>query len=154
MPGLSTLEFFEDDRGRSPVEKWMDDDLTDLELAALLSAFEHVLSHHGLNVCASEWGKQLGDGLFEFRVRHTAAEIDSMFGGAPPGKGHGKSCCASSATPSVTRSSSCSTATTRARTQRQAPAAGDPPGPQALGGVQAAPGPGAQVRAARRGARE
>lgn len=90
MPGQFTLEFFEDDRSRSPVEKWMDEDLTDVELAALLSAFEHVLSHHGLNVCASEWGKQLGDGLFEFRVRHTAGEIDSMFGGAPPGKGHGK----------------------------------------------------------------
>lgn len=90
MPGLFTIEFFEDDRGRSPVEKWMDGDLSDLELAALLSAFEHVLSHQGLNVCGSEWGKQLGEGLFEFRVRHTAEEIDAMFGGEPPGKGHGR----------------------------------------------------------------
>lgn len=87
MPGLFMIEFFEDDRGRSPVEKWMDGDLSDLELAALLSAFEHVLSHHGLNVCGSEWGKQLGEGLFEFRVRHTAEEIDAMFGGEPPRKG-------------------------------------------------------------------
>jgi hypothetical protein len=47
----------------------MDGDLTDIELAALLSALEHVLSHRGVNVCASGWGKQLGDGLFEFRVR-------------------------------------------------------------------------------------
>jgi hypothetical protein len=90
MPGLFTIEFFEDDRGRRPVEKWMEEDLTDIELAALLSAFEHVLSHHGVNVCGGEWGKQLGEGLFEFRVRHTAEEIDAMFGGAPPGKGHGR----------------------------------------------------------------
>jgi hypothetical protein len=90
MPGLFTIGFFEDENGRSPIEQWMDDELTDLELAALLSALEHVLSHLGVNVCASEWGKQLGDGLFEFRVRHTAEEIDSMFGGATPGKGHGK----------------------------------------------------------------
>lgn len=90
MPGLFTIEFFEDEGGRSPVEEWMEDDLTDIELAALLSGLEHVLSHHGVNVCASEWGKQLGEGLFEFRVRHTAQEIDSMFGDAPPGRGHGR----------------------------------------------------------------
>ena len=34
----------------------------------------------GLDVCGTEWGKQLGEGLFEFRVRHTAAETASMFG--------------------------------------------------------------------------
>jgi hypothetical protein len=90
MPGLFTIEFFQDDSGRSPVEEWMESALTDLELAALLSGFEHVLSHHGVNVCASEWGKQLGEGLFEFRVRHTAEETDSMFGGKPPGTGHGR----------------------------------------------------------------
>jgi hypothetical protein len=90
MPGLFTIEFFEDDRGRSPVEKWMEGDLTDVELAALLSGFEHVLSHLGVNVCGSEWGKQLGEGLFEFRIRHTAEEIRSMFGGAPPGRGHAR----------------------------------------------------------------
>jgi hypothetical protein len=89
MPGLFTIEFFEDEGGRSPVEEWMESDLTDVGLAALLSGLEHVLSHHGVNVCAGEWGKQLGEGLFEFRIRHTAQEIDSMFGGAPPGKGHG-----------------------------------------------------------------
>ena len=39
--GEFTIEFFEDDDGRSPVEEWMDSDLTDLELAALLSGLEH-----------------------------------------------------------------------------------------------------------------
>lgn len=83
--GLFTIEFFEEDGGRSPVEQWMDSKLTDLELSALLSAFEHVLSHHGVNVCATEWGKQLGDSLFEFRVRHTADEITTMFGSGSGG---------------------------------------------------------------------
>ena len=27
-------------------------------------------------------GKQLGEGLFEFRIRHTSAEIEHMFAGA------------------------------------------------------------------------
>ena len=29
--------------------------------------------------CAGEWGKQLGDGLFEFRTRHTAEEVVALF---------------------------------------------------------------------------
>ena len=79
--GEFTIEFFEDDDGRSPVEEWMDSDLTDLELAALLSGLEHVLSRRGIDVCKTEWGKQLGEGLFEFRIRHSAAEIEHMFTG-------------------------------------------------------------------------
>ena len=79
--GELTIEFFEDDDGRSPVEEWMDSDLTDLELAALVSGLEHVLSHRGIDVCRTEWGKQLGEGLFEFRIRHSAAEIEHMFTG-------------------------------------------------------------------------
>lgn len=68
----------------------MDSDLTDVELAALLSAVEQVLSHRGIDVCGSEWGKHLGESLFEFRVRHTAEEIEAMFWGAPPGGKGGK----------------------------------------------------------------
>lgn len=68
----------------------MESDLTDLELAALLSGLEHVLSHRGIAVCDTEWGKQLGGGLFEFRIRHTAAEIERMFAGGPPGGKGGK----------------------------------------------------------------
>jgi hypothetical protein len=80
-PGLFTLVFFEEPSGRRPVEDWMESELSDLELAALIAGFEHVLSYHGIGVCQSEWGKQLGEGLFEFRIRHTATEIRRMFGG-------------------------------------------------------------------------
>lgn len=84
--GLFTIEFFEEPSGRRPVEDWMESELSDVELAALLAGFEHVLSHQGIGVCQSEWGKQLGEGLFEFRIRHTAAEIQRMFGGETRGE--------------------------------------------------------------------
>ncbi len=91
MPGgLFTIEFFEDDNGRSPVEEWMDSDLTDVELAALLAGIEHMLSHRGIDVCGTEWGKQLGEGVFEFRIRHTSAEIERMFTDASSGRPEGK----------------------------------------------------------------
>jgi len=34
-----------------------------------------ILEHEGINVCNSEYGKPLGDGLYEFRLRHDAEEI-------------------------------------------------------------------------------
>jgi hypothetical protein len=58
----------------------------------MIAAIEQVLSMQGVRVCKSSWGKQLGQGLFEFRVRHTAAEIRRMFGGEPqsrPGEHEG-----------------------------------------------------------------
>lgn len=86
--GVFSIELYEDERGRCPVEEWMDDDLTDTERAALLSALDHVLSHRGIEVCGTEWGKQLGEGLFEFRIRHSADEVEAMFGsGSPQAKG-------------------------------------------------------------------
>jgi hypothetical protein len=80
----AALEFFQDSSGRSPVVDWIEHDLTNVELAALLAGLEHVLSHRGIAVSATEWGKQLGDGLFEFRIRHSAAEIEHMFSAPRP----------------------------------------------------------------------
>lgn len=42
-----------------------------------------VLKVHGTDVCETEWGKNLGDGLYEFRIRHPAGAIQRMF---PPTK--------------------------------------------------------------------
>lgn len=82
------LEFYEDENGRAPCREWMKRDLDELERAALAVAFTHVLQVRGLGVCGTEWGKQLGGGLFEFRIRHSAAEIASMFGGDERATGH------------------------------------------------------------------
>lgn len=38
-------------------------------------AMAEILQAEGINVCRTGYGKQLGDGLFEFRLRHDAAEI-------------------------------------------------------------------------------
>lgn len=112
--GAYTIEFYEED-GRSPVERWMESDLTDVELAALLSALEHVLSHLGVGVCGTEWGKQLGGGLFEFRIRHTANEIRRMHGDPVKGGKPAERCCsASSVMRTAPRLCFSSTATTRA----------------------------------------
>jgi putative component of toxin-antitoxin plasmid stabilization module len=41
-----------------------------------------VLARSGIDLARSEWLKPLGEGLFEFRIRHDAVEIEAMFANA------------------------------------------------------------------------
>jgi hypothetical protein len=63
------VEFFSDDGGRRPVREWLGS-LDQAKRAAAIAAIEVQLADFGLDICATEHGKQLGDGLFEFRIRH------------------------------------------------------------------------------------
>jgi len=47
--------------------------------AALLAALEAILGEQGIGVVGTQYGKSLGQGLYEFRVRHTYAEIARRF---------------------------------------------------------------------------
>ena len=76
-----TTEFYEDDAGRRPVELWMDS-LTVAEFAALRAAILRVLEVRRIELGSTPWLKALGEGLFEFRVRHDAATIEALYGSA------------------------------------------------------------------------
>jgi putative component of toxin-antitoxin plasmid stabilization module len=83
------LEFYEDVRGDSPVLRWLREELTPTQRRAIGVAMTEILQAEGLAVCRSGYGKQLGDGLFEFRLRHDAAEILRSLGKpARPEPGH------------------------------------------------------------------
>jgi putative component of toxin-antitoxin plasmid stabilization module len=71
------LEFYEED-GREPVRDWLDG-LTEHKRAAALRALSIVLADQGIGVAQSEFGKALGGGLYEFRIRHSAREIVDKF---------------------------------------------------------------------------
>ncbi|MDY7544531.1 hypothetical protein QN345_16705 [Cryobacterium sp. 10I1] len=60
------------------------DSLPPYEQAVLIAAIEHVLEVYGIDICAGEWGKSLGDGLYEFRVRKSLQAIFTEAGLAPP----------------------------------------------------------------------
>jgi putative component of toxin-antitoxin plasmid stabilization module len=72
------VEFYADADGNEPCRKWLEK-LSATKRDALVTALEHVLERLGPDVCESEWGKPLGQGLYEFRVRNTAEEIAAMF---------------------------------------------------------------------------
>jgi hypothetical protein len=69
------LEFFADGDGTKPVLEWIRKDLTAAQRRAVGTAMRRVLQVNGVGVCSSSWGKQLGDGLFEFRVRLTGRQM-------------------------------------------------------------------------------
>jgi hypothetical protein len=45
------------------------------EQAVLVAAIEHVLQVYGIDICSGEWGKPLGEGLYEFRIRKSLRTI-------------------------------------------------------------------------------
>lgn len=77
---LWEVEFFEDATGTEPVLDWLENQLSDPAREAAIAAIEEVLTPRGTQVCETEWGKNLGEGLYELRIRHSAEEIQRMFG--------------------------------------------------------------------------
>ena len=71
------LEFYEKD-GREPVRDWLDS-LTEHKRAAAMRALSIVLADQGIGVVQSEFGKALGGGLYEFRIRYSARGIVEKF---------------------------------------------------------------------------
>jgi hypothetical protein len=76
-PSVATyeLEFYEDENGDTPVLRWLREELTPTKRRALGHAMNEVLQRLGVGVCATEFGKQLGGGLFEFRLRRDLREL-------------------------------------------------------------------------------
>jgi len=77
------VEFYADEQGREPCRAWADD-LSPQKKAAFIEAVRLVLARRGLGVVESEYGKALGGGLYELRVRWSAAEIRHKVHGLPP----------------------------------------------------------------------
>jgi phage-related protein len=72
------LEFFEDENGRQPAREWLMS-LAPGKRNIALAAIEVYLGNLGLDVCRTEHGKQLGQGLFEFRIRAAGGVLLRVF---------------------------------------------------------------------------
>jgi len=72
--GQYRLEFFEDEDGDQPVRRWLRDELSRTQRLVVGTAMRDILEEVGIVVCGSEFGRQLGQGLFEFRLRGNLGE--------------------------------------------------------------------------------
>lgn len=77
------VEFYADEDGREPCRSWANN-LSPQKRAAFAAAIRLVLARRGLDVVETEFGKALGGGLYELRVRWSAAEIRHKVEGLPP----------------------------------------------------------------------
>lgn len=78
-PRRYKLEFYEDEDGVEPVLAWIKEELTPFQRRSIGIAMSEILERHGIDVCGTEYGRNLGGALFEFRLRHGADEIAAMF---------------------------------------------------------------------------
>jgi phage-related protein len=68
MPAF-TLEFYQDAVGRKPVLDWLRDKVSISTRRVVGTALREILQEQGVRVCGTPFGRQLGGGLFEFRLR-------------------------------------------------------------------------------------
>jgi hypothetical protein len=73
-PTKYEIEFYEDDQGNEPALAFMRL-LSGVKRRAIGVALTEVLEHLGPDVCNTDYGKNLGQGLYEFRVDQDAEEI-------------------------------------------------------------------------------
>ncbi len=72
--GEWTTEYFDDRFERFFLS------LSGYQQAVLAAAVEYFLEVYGPDICAGEWGKALGGGLYEFRISKSLAAIYSAAG--------------------------------------------------------------------------
>lgn len=81
------VHFYEEENGASPVLNWILNDLTSAERRAVTAALRELVGAMGQNVCSTEFGKNLGGGLIELRLRQNEDQILKRVG-QPPTQAH------------------------------------------------------------------
>lgn len=69
-----SVEYWEDQNGRSLFAVWYEK-LRDYDQAVVDTVITRVVMRLGISVCDTEWGKPLGDGLYEVRIRRSLNAI-------------------------------------------------------------------------------
>jgi len=78
-PPTFEIEFYTDESGQMPCLRWIKETLSPTKRRALGMAMNEVLQRHGVQVVGERsWGRQLGHGLFEFRVDRTVRPGDEI----------------------------------------------------------------------------
>ena len=78
-----TLEWYEDESGEAPVLRWLRAGLSPQKRRALGTAMNEILQDLGPEVVKTNFGKALGQGLFEFRLDQDVGQILARKGKKP-----------------------------------------------------------------------
>ena len=78
MGGLWKIEYYVDEYGRAPFRRWFEDQ-SDHARDVVSWAIERRLAVYGTDVCSDHWGRNLGGGLYELRVRRRGLLLRVFF---------------------------------------------------------------------------
>lgn len=81
-----TVEFYVEADGTTPVSDWLLEELTAAERRTVTAALRELVAAMGHDVCKTEFGKNLGGGIIELRLRQTEDQLMRRLGrgGEPP----------------------------------------------------------------------
>src|SRR4051812_19077206 len=68
MPHKHKLDWYRTEGGDAPVHRWLTEELSEEACELIGAAMLEILQAEGSNVCGTRFGRQLGDGVFEFRL--------------------------------------------------------------------------------------
>lgn len=74
-PSPFKVEFFEADNGSRPVDRWLTKDLTAAERRSVAAALRELVAEMGSEIVTTEFGKNLGGGILELRLRQSEDEL-------------------------------------------------------------------------------
>lgn len=72
------IDYYQTASGKEPAFDFIDS-LPKKKRATLMSAIREILGEQGIDVCGETWGKHLGKGLCEFRVRERGVLLRVFF---------------------------------------------------------------------------
>ena len=78
MDGGWRIEYYVDADGRIPFRRWFDQQSSPVR-DVVSRAIEHRLAVYGVDVCSDHWGRHLGGGLCELRVRRRQMQLRVFF---------------------------------------------------------------------------
>jgi phage-related protein len=82
---LYTVEFYEDEDGSSPVFRWITEELSPAQRRSVTAALEELVAYMGPDVVRTDFGKNIGGGVIELRIRQSQQQLLKRVGKAPRG---------------------------------------------------------------------
>ena len=80
---LYAVEFFEDDKGESPVFQWITEELSPAQRRSVTAALEELVAYMGPDIVRTDFGKNIGGGVIELRVRQSEEQLLKRVGKTP-----------------------------------------------------------------------
>jgi phage-related protein len=82
-PPLYEVGFYEEADGSSPVFRWITEELSPAQRRSVTAALEELVARMGPDIVRTDFGKNLGGGIIELRIRQSEEQLLKRVGRVP-----------------------------------------------------------------------